>query len=94
MRLRSDHTARMVFLKEVHDPERFGVATLEGDQVVRIAEKPAKPDSIMAVTGAYCYDADVFEIIKTLEPSARGELRDNGCEQRLLEARWVAGSSA
>jgi glucose-1-phosphate thymidylyltransferase len=64
----------MVFLKEVHDPERFGVATLEGGKVVEIVEKPSTPKSNWAVTGAYCYDASVFETIKTLEPSERGEL--------------------
>ena len=64
----------MVFLKQVHDPERFGVATLEGDRVVDIIEKPTQPKSDWAVTGAYCYDAEVFKIIKQLKPSSRGEL--------------------
>ena len=64
----------MVFLKEVHDPERFGVARLEDDRVVEIIEKPEEPVSNWAVTGAYCYDQTVFEIIKTLKPSGRGEL--------------------
>jgi glucose-1-phosphate thymidylyltransferase len=64
----------MVFLKEVHDPERFGVATLEEESVVKIVEKPEHPETNWAVTGAYCYDAKVFDIIKTLKPSSRGEL--------------------
>ena len=64
----------MVLLKEVDDPERFGVAEIEGDRVVRIVEKPEAPLSRFAVTGCYLYDARVFEIIHGLAPSARGEL--------------------
>jgi len=63
-----------VFLKEVEDPQRFGVAELRGRRVVAIEEKPGKPKSRLAVTGAYCYDAAVFDIIRTLSPSGRGEL--------------------
>jgi glucose-1-phosphate thymidylyltransferase len=64
----------MIFLKEVTDPERFGVAELKGDEVIGIEEKPKKPKSNLAVTGLYIYDKDVFRVIKTLKPSARGEL--------------------
>jgi|SRR3989344_8888445 len=63
-----------IFLKEVHDPERFGVAELKGEKVLGIEEKPKKPKSNWAVTGLYIYDNDVFKIIKTLKPSGRGEL--------------------
>jgi glucose-1-phosphate thymidylyltransferase len=63
-----------ILLKEVPDPERFGVPLLDGDTVVKIEEKPKKPGSRYAVTGIYLYDGRVFEIIKTLTPSARGEL--------------------
>ncbi len=63
-----------ILLKEVDDPERFGVAELDGDRVVGIEEKPPKPKSKLAVTGIYMYDARVFEIISTLRPSGRGEL--------------------
>jgi glucose-1-phosphate thymidylyltransferase len=63
-----------ILLKEVDDPERFGVAVLTGDKVVSIEEKPKKPKSNLAVVGVYFYDTHVFEIIKTLEPSGRGEL--------------------
>lgn len=63
-----------ILLKEVADPQRFGVATLEGPQVVKITEKPHNPDSPYAVTGIYFYDARVFDIIRTLKPSARNEL--------------------
>lgn len=63
-----------ILLKEVSDPERFGVAELAGDRVVAIQEKPRVPRTKYAVTGCYFYDADVFEIIRGLEPSERGEL--------------------
>jgi glucose-1-phosphate thymidylyltransferase len=62
-----------IILKEVPDPQRFGVAELNGDRVVNVIEKPKNPKSSWAVTGVYMYDAQVFEIIKTLKPSARGE---------------------
>jgi glucose-1-phosphate thymidylyltransferase len=63
-----------ILLKEVKDPRRFGVPVLEGDRVVRIEEKPENPASQYAVTGIYMYDAQVFDFIKTLSPSERGEL--------------------
>ncbi|MAE59855.1 MAG: spore coat protein [Planctomycetaceae bacterium] len=63
-----------IMLKEVPDPERFGVARLDGDKVVEIIEKPDDPSTNLAVTGIYFYDNDVFEICQTLEPSGRGEL--------------------
>ncbi|MFT7670665.1 MAG: glucose-1-phosphate thymidylyltransferase [Planctomycetota bacterium] len=63
-----------IMLKEVHDPERFGVATLDGDKVKGIVEKPKSPESNLAVIGIYMYDNRVFDVIKTLEPSERGEL--------------------
>jgi glucose-1-phosphate thymidylyltransferase len=63
-----------IFLKEVPDANRFGVAQVEGDRVIGIEEKPEEPKSNLAVTGLYLYDSSVFEIISTLKPSARGEL--------------------
>ncbi len=63
-----------VFLKEVPDANRFGVAEIAGDSIISIEEKPAKPKSNYAVTGLYLYDNDVFKIISTLKPSGRGEL--------------------
>ena len=63
-----------IILKEVADPERFGVAELKGDRVIGIEEKPQKPKGNLAVTGVYMYDSQVFEIIRTLKPSARGEM--------------------
>jgi glucose-1-phosphate thymidylyltransferase len=63
-----------VLVKEVADPERYGVAVTEGDRVVKIIEKPKPAPSRMAVTGVYFYDETVFEVISTLRPSGRGEL--------------------
>ncbi|MGB3855514.1 MAG: sugar phosphate nucleotidyltransferase, partial [Methanosarcina flavescens] len=63
-----------IFLKEVPDAHRFGVAELKGEKVIGIEEKPKEPKSNFAVTGLYIYDSDVFDAIKTLKPSGRGEL--------------------
>jgi glucose-1-phosphate thymidylyltransferase len=63
-----------ILLKEVEHPQRFGVAELAGGRVVGIAEKPAQPRSRLAVTGIYFYDSQVFDFIRTCQPSARGEL--------------------
>ena len=63
-----------ILLKEVQDAERFGVAEIEGDRIVGIEEKPARPKSKYAVTGIYLYDETVFDKTRTLKPSARGEL--------------------
>ncbi len=60
-------------MKEVPDPSRFGVAELDGDRVVGIEEKPAQPKTNWAVTGVYFYDSEVFNVIRTLKPSGRGE---------------------
>ena len=77
-----DHVARFrkqkegarVLLKKVEDPARFGVATLKAGKIVAIEEKPKNPKSDLAVTGVYMYDERVFDIVKTLKPSKRGEL--------------------
>jgi glucose-1-phosphate thymidylyltransferase len=63
-----------ILLKEVDDAERFGVAEIDGDRIVGIEEKPAQPKSRYAVTGIYMYDETVFDKIRTLVPSNRGEL--------------------
>jgi glucose-1-phosphate thymidylyltransferase len=88
-----------IFLKEVHDPQRFGVAELNGDKVVSIEEKPRVPKSNYAVTGIYMYDADVFDVIKTLKPSGRGELeitdvnnhyiRKNAMRYEFMKGWWT-----
>lgn len=63
-----------ILLKRVDGPERFGVAEVKGNRIINITEKPKKPKSNLIVTGIYMYDSRVFEIIKTLKPSRRGEL--------------------
>lgn len=63
-----------IFLKEVDNPERFGVPEIKGDRILSIEEKPRKPKSNYCVTGLYLYDSSVFEIISRLKPSSRGEL--------------------
>lgn len=63
-----------ILIQKVPDPKRYGVAELDGDRVVSIEEKPKEPKSNYAVTGIYFYDPSVFECIKTLKPSGRGEL--------------------
>lgn len=63
-----------IFLKEVDDPQRFGVAEIKDGKVINIVEKPKDPKSNYAVIGIYMYDKNVFEIAQTLKPSARGEL--------------------
>ena len=73
-RYERQETGARILLKEVRDPERFGVPVFEGERIVRIEEKPVLPQSAYAVTGVYMYDSRVFEFIKRLLPSARGEL--------------------
>jgi glucose-1-phosphate thymidylyltransferase len=63
-----------ILIQEVPDPKRYGVPELDGDRIVSIEEKPQEPKSNYAVTGIYMFDARVFDIIRTLKPSARGEL--------------------
>lgn len=74
-----------VALKRVPDPGRYGVAELKGDRVVSIEEKPAKPKSDCAVAGIYIYPPDVFDVIKTLKPSRRGELEITDVNRYYLE---------
>lgn len=63
-----------VFLKKVEEPQHYGVPRFEGEQIVEIIEKPAEAPSPYAVTGAYVYTPDVFDVVRGLKPSARGEL--------------------
>jgi glucose-1-phosphate thymidylyltransferase len=74
-----------ILLKQVSDPQRFGVPELEGSRVVRIEEKPSEPKSDYAVVGIYMYDATVFDIIKTLKPSGRGELEITDVNNAYIE---------
>ncbi|MBN3038320.1 MAG: NTP transferase domain-containing protein [Candidatus Omnitrophica bacterium] len=63
-----------ILVKDVKDPERFGVVSFKGNKIKAIREKPKRPESSYVVTGIYMYDSKVFDIIKTLKPSGRGEL--------------------
>ncbi len=74
-----------ILLKEVEDPQRFGVAELSGEKVVNIVEKPKDPKSNLIVTGVYMYDTEVFEIIKTLKPSDRDELEITDVNNRYIQ---------
>jgi glucose-1-phosphate thymidylyltransferase len=74
-----------ILLKKVPDPQRFGVPKLDGRRVVRIEEKPAKPQSEYAVIGIYMYDHTVYEIIRTLKPSGRGELEITDVNNAYIE---------
>jgi glucose-1-phosphate thymidylyltransferase len=87
--LRQARGARIV-LKEVPDAERFGVAELRDGRVVSIEEKPTRPKSHYAVTGIYLYDARVFDVIRTLRPSARGELEITDVNNWYLERGELA----
>jgi len=73
-RFRHQGQGAKILLAEVENPRAYGVAEMEGEQVVRIVEKPKDPKSNWAVIGIYFYDNQVFDIVKTLKPSARNEL--------------------
>jgi len=74
-----------ILLKEVEDPQRFGVAELDGEKVVNIVEKPKQPKSNLIVIGVYMYDSEVFNIIKTLKPSDRAELEITDVNNRYIQ---------
>ena len=73
-RFRRQKSGARVLLKRVSDPERFGVATLKRGRIASIEEKPKRPRTDLAVTGVYMYDTQVFDMIRKLKPSRRGEL--------------------
>lgn len=75
-----------IMLKEVPDPERFGVPVFAGEKIVRVEEKPKDPKSSYAVIGIYMYDSKVFDIIGGLEPSQRGELEITDVNNAYIEA--------
>ncbi|MFD1139453.1 sugar phosphate nucleotidyltransferase [Paenibacillus urinalis] len=74
-----------ILLQQVADPHRFGVAELEGDRIISIEEKPKQPKSNYAVTGIYMFDHRVFNIVKTLKPSSRGELEITDVNNAYIE---------
>lgn len=78
----------LIFLKEVPDPERFGIATFDPNdksKIVKITEKPKQPDTNWAVTGVYIYDNQVFDFISQIAPSARGELEITDVNNKYVE---------
>lgn len=84
----------LIFLKKVADPQRYGVPvfTKTGKKIIKIEEKPKEPKSDYAVTGFYVYDNHVFDIIKTLKPSERGQLEVTDINNAYLKEgklRWV-----
>jgi glucose-1-phosphate thymidylyltransferase len=95
----NNNKGAMILLKEVDDARRFGVAELKDGKVISIVEKPHNPVTNFAVTGFYLYDEKVFNYIKTLERSARGELeitdvnnryiKDNELSFEFLEGWWT-----
>jgi len=82
---REQSAGAKILLKRVSDPQRFGVPQLDGKRVVQIEEKPSEPKSEYAVIGIYMYDARVFEIIRTLKPSGRGELEITDVNNAYIE---------
>ncbi len=85
-RFRRQQQGAKILLKEVKDPQRFGVPVLEGDRVIKIEEKPQHPRSPYAVTGIYFYDPQVFRFIRSLKPSARGELEITDVNNAYIQA--------
>lgn len=81
-----------IFLKEASDPERFGVVEIEDEKVVSIEEKPKKPKSNLVATGIYFFDGSVFEKIKNISPSQRGELEIVDVEKQYMEEKNLNAS--
>jgi len=98
-KFRAQRDGARLLLKEVPDPQRFGVPVFENGEIIRIEEKPANPASNYAVVGIYLYDYRVFEFIRSLKPSERGELeitdvnnyyiRDGKMKWDVLEGWWT-----
>ncbi len=86
------HGAKII-LKQVPDPERYGVAEVDGNTVLSIEEKPTNPKSNYCVTGIYMYDSDVFDIVKTLKPSGRGELEVTDINNAYVRNRNLTSAS-
>lgn len=88
-----------IFLKEVNDPERFGVPEINGDKIINIIEKPKNPPTNYAVSGIYMYDSQVWSVIKNLKPSNRGELeitdvnnfyvQQGSMTYEILDGEWI-----
>ena len=79
-----------ILIQEVHDPTRFGVPEIDGSRILSIEEKPKAPKSNYAVTGIYMFDHTVFEIVKTLKPSDRGELEITDVNNAYIEREQLS----
>lgn len=96
---RNQEKGAKVFIKEVHDPQRFGVPKVDEDRIVEIIEKPKAPPTNYAVTGLYMYDERAFEVIETLKPSSRGEIevtdlnnfyaKEGTLRYQVLTGEWI-----
>ncbi len=96
---RKQDSGGKIFLKEVSDPTRFGVAEIKGERILNIVEKPKDPKSNYAVTGLYLYDHRVFDIVRNLKPSGRGELeitdvnnayvKEGTMSYQILDGEWT-----
>jgi glucose-1-phosphate thymidylyltransferase len=80
-------------LAKVRDPERFGVPEITKGKIVRVEEKPKKPKSQFAVAGIYIYDSTIFEAVKKIQPSARGELEISDAHTYLIRKGYTVGYS-
>lgn len=89
-RFQEQSAGARILLTPVDHPEQYGVAELEGEKVVRIVEKPKQPTSNLAVIGIYFYDGRVFDIVRQLKPSARGELEITDVNNAYLERGQLA----
>lgn len=87
---RKQRDGAKILIQEVHDPQRYGVPELEGEFIVSIEEKPSQPKSNYAVTGIYMYDSQVFNIVRTLKPSGRGELEITDVNNAYIKANSLS----
>lgn len=90
--IKSFESGGHIFLTQVDDPERFGVAEFKNGKVLSIEEKPKKPKSDLAITGCYIYDNACFEIIRNLKPSARGEFEITDVSRKYMENGELAAT--
>lgn len=81
----------LLTLAKVKDPERFGVPEIQGGKIVGVEEKPEAPKSQYAVAGIYVYDSHIFEAVKSLKPSSRGELEISDAHQYLIDKGYKVG---
>jgi len=97
---RREQPEALILLKQMPHPERFGVAELVGNRVVRLEEKPVHPQSDLVLVGVYCFQPSIFEAVAAIPPSARGELeitdaiqwqidRGRRVTPHLVQGRWI-----